>query len=103
MKASKTSSGRRNYDEAFKAKILALHGQGRSVSSLSSSFGINANVIYRWRKNADQKSCDPITKDYLDELLQVRKQLREVEQERDILKKPWAFSAANISWNIRCY
>lgn len=47
MKASKTSSGRRNYDEAFKAKILALHGQGRSVSSLSSSFGINANVIYR--------------------------------------------------------
>jgi len=87
MKGSKTSTNRRQYDDAFKAKILEMHNQGRSVSSLAVSFGINTNVIYRWRKMEAEGPSEGINKEYIDELKQLRRQLREVALERDILKK----------------
>lgn len=77
---------RRRYDAEFKANILKMNRDGRSVPSLSESFGINENLIYRWRKEAD-KAGAPAGNDHLGELKQLRKQLKEVETERDILKK----------------
>lgn len=78
---------RRHYEASFKAKLLKMHAHGRSVKSLSESFGINENVIYRWRKKAQQEVSQEATSDIVSEVLELRKRLREVEEERDILKK----------------
>ena len=86
MKESKIPKKRRSYDAEFKSNVLKMHDDGRSVPSLAASFGINENLIYRWKKESKQLSL--ATKvDEAAELKQLRKQLKEVEQERDILKK----------------
>jgi len=86
MKQEKKTKKRRRYDADFKANILRMHENGRTVKSLSESFGINENLIYRWKK-ASKPSSTAKDLTLREELKQVRKQLREVEQERDILKK----------------
>lgn len=78
---------RRRYDSAFKSKMIELHNQGRSIKSLSASFGISENVLYRWRKEYESASQDVGRNTQIEELRDLRKRLREVEQERDILKK----------------
>lgn len=86
MEKKNMTKKRRQYDAEFKANILQLHKDGRTVRSLSESFGIQENIIYRWKKQS--KALDSGTDSAVEEeLKQVRKQLKEVEQERDILKK----------------
>jgi len=86
MKEEKTTRKRRHYDSEFKANILKMHRDGRSIGSLSEVFGINENLIYRWRNDANKAVPTTECVD-LKELKQLRKQLKEVETERDILKK----------------
>lgn len=86
MKIQKSSKKRRSYDAEFKSNVLEMHNNGRSVPSLASSFGLNENLIYRWKK--ESKKSESAGK--LGEIMEIkvlRKQLKEVEQERDILKK----------------
>ena len=52
MKEEKKVKGRRRYDAEFKLNVLEMHRNGRSVPSLAESFGINENIIYRWKKEA---------------------------------------------------
>lgn len=86
MKEEKTTQRRRKYDAEFKSNVLKLHDNGRSVPSLAISFGINENMIYRWKKEA-KKSNVVCQSSEQEEIYVLRKQLKEVEQERDILKK----------------
>lgn len=86
MKDQKATRKRRSYDAEFKANILKMHSDGRSVPSLAESFGINENLIYRWRNDAN-KAGPSKDEGHLEEVVQLRKQLKEVETERDILKK----------------
>lgn len=86
MKVEKTIKKRRSYDAKFKSNVLQMHNNGRSIRSLSESFGINENLIYRW-KSAIKKSSLESGNGTSKEIKGLRKQLREVEQERDILKK----------------
>ena len=66
---------------------------GRSVPDIARSLGIGENVIYRWRKQALDSTAEtdaPATAPSqvsLAEHLALQKRLREVEMERDILKK----------------
>lgn len=86
MKDQNATRKRRRYDAEFKANILKMHADGRSVPSLSEAFGVNENLIYRWRKDAN-KAGHSKDEGYLEEVVQLRKQLKDVETERDILKK----------------
>lgn len=86
MKRENERKKRRSYDAEFKSNILKMHEQGRSVRSLAESFGINENLIYRWKSLAKASS------NYADtsaeaENRQLRKELQQTQQERDILKK----------------
>lgn len=86
MKKKETSKKRRSYDAAFKANILKMNADGRSVSSLSESFGINENLIYRWKSKANSESSEAelsVSK----EVLELRLANRQLKEERDILKK----------------
>lgn len=77
---------RRRYDAKFKSNILELHADGRSVPSLAASFGISENMIYRWRREASKTAfvSDSVQ---IEEVKHLRKQVKELEVERDILKK----------------
>ena len=86
MKREKTSKKRRSYDAEFKANILKMNADGRSVSSLSESFGINENLIYRWKRESATPS-DKTPKVDLKDLLALQEEVRQLKLERDILKK----------------
>jgi len=61
---------------------------GHSVAEVARSLDINVNVLYNWKKkyaNSGDKAF--VGKGHLTELSALRKQLREVTMERDILKK----------------
>lgn len=88
---------RRKFDKQFKedAVRLVTHG-GRRVTELARDLGINANVLHRWKCEvlADGDHAFPgkgQLKPDDEELRQLKKQLRDVREERDILKKALAF------------
>lgn len=89
MKEKKTTKKRRSYDAAFKANILKLNAEGRSVGSLAESFGVNENLIYRWKSQAKQAAPFEQSEE-LKENLALRAELKQLKEERDILKKALA-------------
>jgi transposase len=95
MKGQTTIKKRRRYDADFKKNILKMIEDGRSVSSISESFGVSEGLLYRWKSNK-KKQNNPIEKDEKAELKQLRKRLKEVEMERDILKKALSIFSRQI-------
>ncbi|HNM27246.1 MAG TPA: transposase [Saprospiraceae bacterium] len=80
---------RRKYDEGFKTEALRLVTGGRSAAEVARSLGISENLLYKWR--AEQKSAYSAEESSRDaEIESLRKALRQVETERDILKKALA-------------
>lgn len=85
---------RRKYDASFKEEVLKMVYNGRSVSEVAQSLGIGENLIYRWKSRYKAKLADvektsnntAVSEDQ--QALQRR--IRELETERDILKKALA-------------
>ena len=79
----------RKYDAEFKREALSMVSSGRTVADVARSLGISENLLYNWR--SDQKSAlTPPEQSAATDLDQLRKQVRVLEQERDILKKALA-------------
>jgi|TARA_R100000353_G_C6441921_1_gene178845 transposase len=82
---------KRKYDNDFKSMIVELIKSGRNVKELSEEYGLNDSMIRRWRRQYEAKSGDfnkkvELSQDEM-EMRALRKELREVTLERDILKK----------------
>ena len=84
---------RRKYDSEFKREAvkLVLEG-GRVASEVAKGLGINENVLYRWIKQyrEDPENAFPgkgKLKPEDEELRRLRRELADVKEERDILKK----------------
>ena len=77
-----TTRRRRKYDAEFKQQALTMIGQGQPVRSVAQALGISENLLYQWKRaaRADQSSAEL-------EVEQLLKRLKQVEMERDILKK----------------
>lgn len=77
---------RRKYDKGFKDEALKMVSNGRSVPEVARAIGIGENLLYKWRTEhqSNLSSADATAQT---EIEQLRKQLRAVETERDILKK----------------
>lgn len=86
MKKEQKKVTRRRYDADFKARILEMHTNGRSIGSLSESFGIKKNLLYKWKRLSNNSDSNE-KREEIEEVKHLRKRLKEVEQERDILKK----------------
>ena len=85
---------KKQYSKEYKLKAVALCEQRESISSVGSELGIRADMLGRWRReySRDQAKAfagggNSIKKTASNELSILKKQLREVELERDILKK----------------
>lgn len=92
MDSKKPKKSRRKYDAAFKTEVIKMIAAGRSVADVARSLGVGENLIYRWKKKVIEISETAISEPgipqvSLAEHLALQKQLREVEMERDILKK----------------
>lgn len=74
----------RKYDLQFKEAALRQISNGQSVSSVAQSLGISEALLYQWRKKA-LSAFNPESAS--GELTMLRKQVKQLEAERDILKK----------------
>ena len=87
MQKEKKTRKYRRYDAEFKENALSLLSDGRSISSVASSLGISENLLYNWRSKSKEVKRNSKESELAEELKGLKKQLKEVEQERDILKK----------------
>jgi transposase len=87
MEKSKTKKRQhRKYDEGFKNEAIKMVITGRSVPEVSKTLGIGESLLYRWRTE-HQSHQTPSEQGLNSENEQLRKQIKTLELERDILKK----------------
>ena len=80
---------KRRFDRDFKISAVKMVTEGGHKSSeVARSLGINPNQLYSWKHkfSSDGEKAFP-GKGHLTELAALQRKLREVEMERDILKK----------------
>lgn len=82
-------SKKQRFDREFKISAVKMVTEGgQKASEVARSLGIHPNQLYNWKKkySDDGEKAFP-GKGHLTELSALRRKLREVEMERDILKK----------------
>ena len=72
----------RKYDDEFKREAVRKIHDGQSVASVARELGCAESLLHNWKRQGVETSSDSEL-----EVLALRKKLREVEMERDILKK----------------
>ena len=93
---------RPTYTAEFKAEAVRLvRESSKPVSELSRDVGVSETALRRWMLQADiDDSIGPegaLTSDERKELVRLRRELRQVKQERDFLKKVSTFFAKESS------
>ena len=80
------------YPPELREQIVALHHAGRSIADLASEFEPTEPTIRAW---IDQANTSPVlvAEAERDELKRLRKEVRRLQQERDILAKAAAWFA----------
>jgi len=92
----KPFKSRRRYDRDFKIETVRLATESdRPLAEISRDLGIHENLIYRWRKQLlnDTENAFPGSghlKPADAELLRLKRELEDIKEERDILKKALA-------------
>jgi transposase len=88
------------YPAEFRQQIIELARAGRTPAELSREFGPTAQSIANWIAQDGRDRGKPLagkeglTTAEREELVRLRRQLRQVQQERDILAKATAWFAA---------
>lgn len=79
----------RRFDKDFKiSAVKMITDSSYSVAEVARSLDVNVNVLYNWKKKYSGEGAKAfVGTGRLTELSALRKQLREVTMERDILKK----------------
>lgn len=100
------------YPAEFRQQMVELVRAGRSPSQLSREFGVTAQSITNWVGQAAIDDGKPLpgkeglTTAEREELVRLRRQLRQVQTERDILAKAtawFAITSPKTSWmSHRC-
>jgi transposase-like protein len=69
--------------------------EGREPADLAAEFGVTATTIWKWVRQAevDHGNRDGLTTDEKSELARLRREVRVLREERDILKKAAAWFA----------
>ena len=88
------------YPAAFRQQMVELVRAGRGITDLAREFGCNASSIHAWVKAAGgldgsgATSIDaPLSMNERQELIELRRKFKQVQQERDILAKATAWFA----------
>ncbi|MBA3352264.1 MAG: transposase [Blastocatellia bacterium] len=72
----------RKYDDEFKREAVRKVLDGQSVASVARELGVSTAQLHAWKKQKLEVATDVER-----EMIELKRRLREVEMERDILKK----------------
>ena len=84
------------YPPEFRARMIEMVRAGRTPESLANEFEPSAQAIRNWVRQADLdtgKRKDGLTTDEREELNRLRRDVRVLREEREILKKAAAWFA----------
>jgi transposase len=85
---------RQRFTDEFRAETVALvRSSGKAIADVCRELGIGESTLYRWLAQADIDAGqrEGLTSIEHDELSRLRRELRVVQEERDILAKAIAF------------
>jgi len=85
----------RTYDKDFKVNALGLYKNGKSGSDICRDLGIPMSTFWSWLKQEETEGIKGFSgsgnvKPSNEEALRLKRELEDVRQERDILKKALA-------------
>jgi transposase len=93
---------RRKYDKEFKKMAVELMETDKSVQEIAEDLGVNKDLLYQWRREFIKKGENSFSghgkKNMTPqeaEIARLKKQLRDAELERDILKKAVSIFSKN--------
>ena len=88
----------KQYSKDYKEEAVALvREQGYSVPEAAKSLGLASNILYRWKEQIEsQLTGKPLSVDERDELKRLRKEVKNLRMEKEILKKASAFFAKEM-------
>lgn len=83
------------YPEEFRREAVELVCQGRSLADVAKSLGVSQQTLRNWNRQVDVEAGrrEGLTAEDKEELARLRRRVRVLEQEREILKKAAAFFA----------
>jgi transposase len=84
------------YPDEFRREAVGLLRSGRSIPDVAESLGVSQQTLRNWSKQeqADRgERQDTLSSAEREELRELRKRVRRLEQERDILKRATALFA----------
>ena len=89
---------RRQFTDEFKAGVVALIvDEGRSIGQVSREMDLSESAVRRWvgqtRIERGDGPSGGLSKDERDELTHLRREVRQLRLEREVLKKATAFFA----------
>jgi transposase len=94
---------RGRYSKEFKTEAVRLLNSGdKPASELAMELGVKRTLLYRWRDQLKAKGESAFSgsgrpkNDQLNEVTKLKKELKEVSLERDILKKAAAYFAKDL-------
>jgi transposase len=90
---------RRAFTAEYKAEVVTLcRSGGKSIGAIARDLGVNETVVRRWVAQAevDSGKRDGLTTTERAELAQLRREIRVLREERDILKRATVFFAREI-------
>lgn len=102
--------GMKHYPAEFKADAVALYRSrpGATIKSVAADLGVNTETLRNWIRAADGRrpvahSAPPATSQAAGDAVQAelaaaRKRIRELEEERDILRKAARYFATETRW-----
>lgn len=98
QKQKKEPRPRRNFTDEFKASAVALVlKEGKSVTRVAKDLDLTPSALGKWveqaRADTGKSTRGTLTTEEKEELARLRKEVRELRLEREILKKAAAFFA----------
>jgi len=89
---------KRRFTEQFKEEAVALvTEQGYSIARAAEAVGVTSAMLYKWKeKLEEQASGQALAEEERTELKRLRKEVRELRMEKEILKKASAFFAKEL-------
>jgi len=95
---------RKTFSKEFKLEaVRLLELEERSPTEIAIDLGVRRNQLYKWQAQLKANGNDAFRgsgrkpADQGDELTRLRKELTDVKQERDILKKAAAYFARDLT------